>query len=252
MTILSDPRLLALVRKRGAGAGTDYDINWQQSIRLPKWLPRRVTTAVLSQFLHGERVTAQICRSSIAEFGDDGAVQECLRAQAEDEGRHGALFQRYLERVGDIAPIDPALQAALAGAVNWGGPPEGRIAAIHVLLEGEALRMLGDIGDLLPCPLFREITRGVARDEARHVALGKIVLRRRLAALSGDERRAIYAWIEGLWRDCAGELLPGLQVPGIVTARRRREWVAAGWRHHARAMRDIGLTDDAQEVRGRP
>lgn len=250
-----DDRLRALDAKRAAwepNSNTQNAIDWSRPIALPRWLPRRYVARALSQFLHGERVTAEICRAGLSGWRDQPVIADCLQGQAQDEERHAVLFQGYLRRLGDIAPVDPVLQTVLEAVLAWKGPPEAALVAVNIILEGAALRMLDDLGDLLACPLFTQINRHIARDEARHVAMGKIALRHRLPALDQSERQVIYHWIAALWQECAGGMLADLTVPGVITANRRRRWLDAGWAHQVRAMIDIGLIDDADVSAGLP
>lgn len=222
-------------------------IDWQQPIRPPRWLPRRYLVTALSQFLHGERVTAAICRDGLDDWPRDGAARAGLMCQIDDEDRHAGLFLRYLERLGDIAPVDPVLGTVMAEARAWRGRPEARLVAVNVLLEGEAIRMLDDLGDFISCPLFTQIRRVVARDEARHVALGRIVLKDRLALLDADERRDILDWSRSLWRRCTDGVMAGMIVPGVLTAGRRRRWRNEGWVRQRRALAAVGLIESGDE-----
>ena len=114
------------------------------------------------------------------------------------------------------------------------------MVAFHVVVEGEVLRVQDSLTRLLPCPLLRQINRRVARDEARHVAFGRIYLTEALADLSTDARDRLYDWVYDLWRQTTKLALA--ESVGSGTARRiLRSWLSGGWRHHEAALHQIGL-----------
>lgn len=218
----------------------DEDIDWRQEIIPPGWLLRRFRGALISQFLHGEEATARVCRRLMAEVSDP-TVRELLAVQIADENRHARVYEKYLARLGDWAPMEPAMADAVERALQWNGSPLGLVVAFHILLEGEALRSLQDLAVELPCPLFRQINGLIARDEARHVAFGKLYLKQQLKGLPAEERMAIFRWVKTLWDDCAAGTLSRFRIPGFVTAALRRRWVDDGWAQHSRALVEIGL-----------
>jgi len=231
----------ALAQNAHAGQWSlDDDIDWDQDIRVPRWLPRRLAVSLVSQFLYGEHATLEVCERLRKTLGGD-VSKACLGFQIADERRHAQAYTRYLERLGDVARPDPAMAAAVAAMDEWDGPVEGYLAAYHILLEGEALRSIEGIADVLPCGLFRAIGRRVAVDEARHVAFGRLLLIERLPRLALDERRQIYRWVRHLWRDGAGRTLDEFRVPGVMTRGLRQRWLEEGWQRHRRSLMDVGL-----------
>ncbi len=239
-------RLNALSRNARDGQWIlDEGIDWDRDVALPRWFPRRLAIALVSQFLYGERATTQMCERLIERF-EDAESKICLRLQIADEDRHAEAYTRYLTRLGDIAPPDTAMADAVAGMDDWQGPLEGFLVAYHIVLEGEALRTIEGLGDVLPCDLFQAISRRVAVDEARHVAFGRMTLQQRLPRLNFHQRRAIYRWVRDLWRDCAGGTLSGFSVPELMTRGLRRRWLDEGWIRHRRSMIDVGLLAPAE------
>ncbi len=218
----------------------DEDIDWRKEIIAPGWLQRRFQGALISQFFHGEKATARVCRRLMAEVSDP-PVRGLLAMQIDDEDRHARVYEKYLARLGDWAPMDPAMAETVERALQWSGSPLGLVVAFQILLEGEALRSLQDLAVELPCPLFRQINGLIARDEARHVAFGRLYLKQRLKSLPAEERMAIFRWIKTLWDDCAAGTLSQFSIPGFVTAALRRRWVDNGWAQHRRALVEIGL-----------
>lgn len=245
MTVAADNaisrRLEALAAKgRDQQWTIDRDIDWTQTIVLPNRLLRRFQGALISQFRHGELATVRVCRCLLNHVTDPH-VQDLLVYQIADEERHARAYERYMTRLGDVAPVDPSMAEAIEQAFEWRGSPLGLMVAFHVLLEGEALRSLQALAEELPCPLFTQINARISRDEARHVAFGKVYLPEQLKTLDFEERMAIYRFAKSLWDNCTAGTLSRFHIPGFVTQALRRRWIADGWAQHSRALVDIGL-----------
>ena len=136
----------ALLRKETDGQwSAEHAIEWRQPILRPIWMRRKTYVKLMSQFYHGELATQRLCRRLIAEVDDPDCV-EFLHYQLRDEIRHEAVYTRYLERLGDIAPIEMELEDALEGSLAWQGSPLGLIVAFHVVFEGGALQLLEHLG----------------------------------------------------------------------------------------------------------
>ena len=76
------------------------------------------------------------------QFVFDPQAARFLAIQAEDELRHARMFERYLEPLGGIAPVDPGLGGAFARTLGWGGPWQAIAVAVNVILEAETIRLL--------------------------------------------------------------------------------------------------------------
>lgn len=245
----TDSRLSALAANgRAQQWSVEHDIDWTADLVRPNWLLRRYHGAMISQFLHGEQATARVCRRLMAEVGDP-AVRQLLAVQVDDEERHARAYKKYLARLGDIAVMDPAMAEAVERTLQWKGSPLGLVVAFHVLLEGEALRSLQDLADELPCPLFGQLNARITRDEARHVAFGKVYLATQLKTLEFEERLEIYRFVKALWDESTAGILSRFRIPGFVTRALRRRWIDEGWAQHSRALVDIGLLDADQMAR---
>lgn len=215
----------------------DLAIDWCLPIARPRWLSYRAYVSALSQLRHAEQATLDACvrlRTRLIE----PAAMAFLAVQIVDEQRHVAVYDRYLAALGDRAPADAALSRALDGALNWTGPPIGLMVAFHLLLEVEAVKLHGDFSRWFPCRLLRAINLPIARDEARHVAFGKLYLRERLVALAAEERRDIYRWVRDLWHQCI-DLDP--DNGGRFMRRIRRDYMTLRWAQHRRTLVEIGL-----------
>ena len=239
-------RLAALAEKgeraqrRGAG-----DIDWDQRPVLPLWAPKALCAGAISQFYIGELATVELCRRLKGRLGSDVA-DHCLDLQIADEERHARLYAAYLERIGGIRAPDPAVRRGLARALEWTGPPQAQILAYHVILEGEALALQRNVGDWLPCPLFRQISKSIARDEARHVAFGKIYLRATLPQVPLGERLEMQAQLKSLWLDSTLEVLKRFAPIRLGARRFGRRWLDRRWDGWLRVMGGLGLFGRAE------
>ena len=97
---------------------------------------------------------------------------------------------------------------------------------------------------MFPCRLFGQVNGRIWRDEARHVAFGRIYLRDKLAALPFDERVAIYRWVKELWHECARANSGCRPTPGSAIMRLGRDRLNARWLMRHRALIEVGLISD--------
>lgn len=232
--------LEALAAKGEAQQWSFDDIDWDMETAVPAWLPRKFHAALISQFYHGERATIRMCRM-LLDGVTDPLVRRCVALQIIDEERHARVYAEYLAGIGDIAPPEPALEAAFAEALSWSGPPQAMVSAFNIILEGEALRALEDIGGWLSCPLFQRINVRICRDEARHFAFGRIYLKATLGDFEQSQRFDIFRRLKALWRDTAFGTLDRFRIPGLITRRRRRNWAEGGWQVHLKSLIEVGL-----------
>ena len=233
-------RFARLASKARAGQwSATHDIDWRDPPRLPLWITRDQARAAISQLYHGEIATSRMCQALLSEF-EPGPARQCLEFQIKDELRHAEVFKRYLVPLGGVADMDGNLACALDAAGSGPAGPLGAMVAFHVVVEGEVLRVQDSLTRLLPCPLLKQINRRVARDEARHVAFGRIYLTEALADLSSDARGRLYDWVYGLWRETTSLALAKDTGSGAVQ-RILRNWLRGGWRQHEAALQQIGL-----------
>lgn len=221
-----------------AASCADTAVDWAVPIKPPAWLPRRGYVTAISQFYYGELATIEICKRILPELRDPSAAR-FVRTQIADEERHAALYARYLGQVGGIGEIEEGVAMAYRGARAWRGSHHGPIILSHVVLEGEGLRLQNLYSRWFACPLYQQINRVIARDEARHVAFGKIYLRGTLPRLPLEERIETFRWIRSLWFDCAHALRR--EMPQSVLLLLGRKWMADRWRQQSRGLVDIGL-----------
>jgi hypothetical protein len=218
-------------------------IDWGLVVRPPRWLSHRAYITAVSQLYHGEIATIRMCCDLRADSSDP-VEREFLQAQISDETRHIALYRRYLDRLGAVGEAEPALAAALAGRFVWQGSPLGTIIAVHLLLEGEGLRVQREFGRWFPCDLLRQINASISPDEARHIAFGRRALVAQIGTLCEEERVAIYQWLEGLWCECAQSA--SADIPSFIRLAMGRRWINERWARHRRILVRLGLVSDAE------
>ena len=233
----SRSRLDDLIARAEAGAWDPArDIEWSGGPVRPRLLPLALYRSLVSQLYHGERATLAVCERLDREIPDPRA-RRFLAAQSADEARHATVYALYLERIGGIARPDPALRRSFEAALDWDGPWQGLVVASHVLLESEAVRLLQRSPFMYSCPLLRRINRRVVRDEARHLAFGRLYLARRMAEISLYERRRIHHWVHGLWH----ETVYARRGPLSVLTAVNRAALRGVWRDHEETLRSVGL-----------
>ncbi|MEM0946307.1 MAG: ferritin-like domain-containing protein [Pseudomonadota bacterium] len=237
----TDRRQKLLEKGRAAQSQSHLNFDWDRPVKIPFWLPNSIAASAVSQFHYGEGATARMCRQlrpSIPEM----AAQEFLETQALDEDRHARIFSTYLDKLGGVRPISEPMQVLYEEALAWKGAPEAIMVAFHVILEGEALRLCHGIDAWMPCPLFRELSAVVARDEARHVAWGKLYLRDSLPHLPRHERLEIYLWSRALWFRAATTMAGKYTPLGILGSNERfGVWMERKWQERLGDLKSAGL-----------
>ena len=137
--------------------------------------------------------------------------------------------------------MDAALATALERAMAWLGSYHGLIVAFHILLEGEALRLQQDLVKWFPCPLLAQINRKISRDEARHLAFGKILLQNEVGDLDADERMAIYLRVKAMWGECSRAAIQRFAKPGALAKSVAHYRLGRRWARAVRTFEEIGL-----------
>lgn len=143
---------------------------------------------MVSQFLHGEQVALAATARLVQELPTiDG--KQFAAMQVADEARHVEAFARYLrEQVANPYSISPSLSELLQGtlrAESWDIVALG----VHVIIEPIALATFRLGGWAFHDDLIRQILTRVARDEARHMSFGVLLLPDVLAELTDSEWR---------------------------------------------------------------
>ena len=125
----------------------------------------------LSQFLHGEQ-GALLVASQLVSCAPTYQAKLYAASQCFDEARHVEVFNRYLQDVmGMSYSISPSLKALLDKGLTdprW----DLKFIAMQIIIEGLALAAFQSTKMSTSCPLLRDLTHYVIRDEARHVTFG--------------------------------------------------------------------------------
>ena len=237
-----ESRLAALTAKIAAAQHqSPLDFDWARPIKLPLWLPRRLAASAITHFQLGELATASMC-NQLRNRLDFSLGRDFLDLQALDELRHARLYGFYLDKLGGPDPKPSRIARAYDRAASWQGAPQAIILAFHGILEGESMRLQQIIDKWLPCPLFKEFSALIARDEARHIAFGRLYLRETLPSLPQPERLRIFRWIRALWFKTVRSAISHFAPPGMVQAYGGLGgWMANEWRERVDDMEALHL-----------
>lgn len=240
-----DPKIERLIGKAARHAALPRITADKGAMAPPRWMSRRDLTCLVSQLHHAEAATGAACATLSRRLAGTQAGR-FLNLQEIDEARHASLYREYLDMLGDIAPMDESLAAAMSGGLAWEGTPVGTVVAFNVVLESEAVNLQHMSARALSCPLFRRISERVAVDEARHVAFGNLYLRRALKTIGRDERAEIYRWVRSLWARAAAPPVSGRGMSALVLRLARRRYMDERWPVQRRHLARIGLVRDGE------
>jgi hypothetical protein len=178
------------------------------------------TAKLLSQFLHGEQgalMTAAALTHAVPDY--EGKLYAAT--QTMDEARHVEVYERYIGKLAIVYPISPWLKATIdktLQADRW-----VKIAiGMNMVVEGLALAAFHNMRRATTCPLLRELTEGVLRDESRHVAFGNLYVRETIAEMHADDREDVAQFAFEVVRMMADSMggvqgdKPPLPDPGFV------------------------------------
>jgi hypothetical protein len=143
---------------------------------------------MVGQFLHGEH-SALVVSARLAEVLPDVPGKSFASLQAADEARHLAMFTRFSnERLRDPYPVSESfarLLSQILDAREW----DVLALGMQVMIESLALGAFRLASTTFDEPVLRRITHLTAKDEARHVLFGVLLLDRLYASLTEAERR---------------------------------------------------------------
>ena len=240
-----DPRLESLINKAFKNQWSiDTAIDWSLEPIIPEGIERAMYIDMVSQLYYSEEATIALLGRMLQELPSLQA-KRYLCTQAADESRHAQAYRAYLERLGDIAPINEGLRAIFEAGLTWSGEPCAMIVALNVVLEGEALKQQHKRIETLPCPLFKQVNQAIVPDEARHAAFGQIYLKSHLKTVSDDDKRAILMWIAGLWKLWGqaneGRYQPDATNPAAAVLQTPPDELRERWEDRRKVFEDIGL-----------
>lgn len=130
---------------------------------------------MVNQFLHGEQ-GALVAAARLVETMGDIDAKLYAAVQVSDEARHVEAYSRYVnEKLGVTYPVTSGLGALLQNIMTdsrW----DMVYLGMQVIVEGLGLVGARIASTSFNDPVVKQISKNVARDEARHVAFGMVSL----------------------------------------------------------------------------
>jgi hypothetical protein len=147
------------------------------------------TAQLLSQFLHGEQ-GALMTASTLTHAVPDYDAKLYCATQAMDEARHVEVYNRYVRKLAVVYPISPWLKELIDATLKADHYAKIMVG-MNMVVEGLALAAFHNMRRDTSCPLLRQLTEYVLRDESRHVAFGNVYLRETLTDMHPDDRESV-------------------------------------------------------------
>ncbi len=144
------------------------------------------TAQLLSQFLHGEQ-GALMTAACVTHSVPDASAKLYAATQTMDEARHVEVYAKYCDKIAMVYPMSPWLKA-LIDATLKSDRYEKVMIGMNMIVEGLALGAFNNMYRSTACPLLKQITYNVMRDESRHVSFGYIYLGPVIAKLDEASR----------------------------------------------------------------
>ena len=233
--------LYKLVAKAVAVSATERRIDWQQPTALPDWISKHQYAKIVVNLLQGEMITAHACEQLSGAF-DDPTVSHFLNLQAREETLHAGFYNRYLRLLGEEVDPYPAFDKFLQLAKDPGCSVLKKMLVFHVLLENEALSIQKLMAREFPCPLFRDLNRVIALDEARHVSFGQIMIPPMIKILSKQEKMALFSWGKEFWFETS--LAMAKKYVSHIKCHDKLIvfWLKGRWRFQQKRLKNLGLS----------
>ena len=132
------------------------------------------TAQLLSQFLHGEQ-GALMTAACVTHSVPDASAKLYAATQTMDEARHVEVYAKYCDKIAMVYPMSPWLKS-LIDATLKSDRYEKVMIGMNMIVEGLALGAFNNMYHSTTCPLLKQITFNVMRDESRHVSFGHVYL----------------------------------------------------------------------------
>jgi ribonucleotide reductase beta subunit family protein with ferritin-like domain len=140
----------------------------------------------LSEVLHGEQ-GALIVASQLVSCMPTVEAKLFASSQVSDEARHVEFFSEYLkEVVGTIQPPSWELERLIKSMIqnpSW----DMKFISCQILIESLAMAKFQELREKALSPIMRFAIDYIAKDEARHVKFGTLLLRDYIASLPPSE-----------------------------------------------------------------
>ncbi|MER7766100.1 ferritin-like domain-containing protein [Kitasatospora sp. NPDC096140] len=177
--LLDEGQSTGLQNFRGPGSPVPEELINQFRWEYLSWM--------ISQFLHGEQ-GALVTTARLVETVPDMEAKIYAAAQVADEARHVEAYAKYIdEKLGNCYPINPGLKSLLRDLLSesdW----DIVYLGMQVIVEGLALAATRLAGTGFGEPIITQITRMIARDEARHIGFGVVSLTGMYEQMNSKER----------------------------------------------------------------
>lgn len=228
---LKNERQMALWHKALRSQWTAEDLSWGKPVTLTGHA-RDVLGRILTPILTGEQAALYSVSNLIPIFGSRSEVeaQFYLTTWAVDEARHTELFCKFYDRIErDPLPIRRFPSGYLFQSAIISKEPAEWLAGVLVS-ECLAAISMEEFRRVDVDPVLSEISDGILRDEARHLAFNRLYLDERIRqviGLAGDpkdlldliqaRRDQVLEKAKPIFRDLASELREmGVDWEGIV------------------------------------
>ncbi len=132
------------------------------------------TAQLLSQFLHGEQ-GALMTAATVTHSVPDSGAKLYAATQTIDEARHVEVYAKYCNKIAMTYPMSPWLKALIDLTLKSDKYQKVMIG-MNMIVEGLALGAFNNMYRTTSCPLLKDITFNVMRDESRHVSFGHVFL----------------------------------------------------------------------------
>lgn len=132
------------------------------------------TAQLLSQFLHGEQ-GALMTAACVTHSVPDAGAKLYAATQTMDEARHVEVYSKYCDKIALIYPMSPWLKQ-LIDVTLQSDRYEKVMIGMNMIVEGLALGAFNNMYRTTTCPLLKQLTFNVMRDESRHVSFGHVFL----------------------------------------------------------------------------
>jgi len=143
------------------------------------------TAQLLSQFLHGEQ-GALMTAACVTHSVPDAGAKLYAATQTMDEARHVEVYSKYCDKIAMVYPMSPWLKQ-LIDATLQSDRYEKVMIGMNMIVEGLALGAFNNMYRSTTCPLLKQLTFNVMRDESRHVSFGHVFLGPVFKELPEDE-----------------------------------------------------------------
>lgn len=143
------------------------------------------TAQLLSQFLHGEQ-GALMTAACVTHSVPDAGAKLYAATQTMDEARHVEVYSKYCDKIAMVYPMSPWLKA-LIDATLQSDRYEKVMIGMNMIVEGLALGAFNNMYRSTTCPLLKQLTFNVMRDESRHVSFGHVFLGPVIKTLHPDD-----------------------------------------------------------------